>query len=83
MSDFFKSPAVTLMRFSQDEDTDGRGGDHVQQDIEIECVYIPSGESSDGNPERYYVIKTERWAFNSISELAALLVKAGCAEKME
>lgn len=78
---FLKVPAMTKATFEQDEDTSGRGGDIVSQDIEIECIHVPGDEHPDGNPGRYWVIKTDRWAFSDIGELTAILRKAGVEDK--
>lgn len=74
---FFTKPAMTKMTFSQDEDTSSERAGEVEQNIEIEVVYIPGHDAADGNPERYFVIKTERWAFDDIKSLLSILEKAG------
>ena len=79
---FYKSAAMVKMTFVQDEDTATTRDDFEEQQIEIEIVYIPGGDHADGNPKRYWCIKTERWAFSDLNELVALLKKAGVSEKV-
>ncbi len=37
----------------------------------------------DGGDGTFYAIETERWAFDSIAELVAVLLRAGCRETSE
>lgn len=60
--------AVTL---SQEADTMSSG----DQFIEIKFEWAPGGGTRD--EETFYAIKTERWAFNSLDELVAMMRKAG------
>lgn len=72
MSEFHKEPVMTKATFEQDEDTSStRGGAYVSQEIEVETVFVDP-------KDKYFVIKTERWWFNTIEDLVALLKKAGC-----
>jgi hypothetical protein len=71
--DSISPPKPTLIEacFEQDEDTAStRGGEEFQR---------LTVETNDGNgrDQRYYAIKTERWAFNDIAELTELLKRAG------
>ena len=77
MTDFYKKPAITKVQFAQDEDTSSSRDGDVEQTLTVETVFVAGGDHADGNPERYWVIETERWAFNSLDELVALLLKAG------
>lgn len=68
-----KPPQLIKCTFEQEEDTSSsRYGEFVHQEIEVERIDVV------GDDNRYFVIKTERWAFDSIEELVALLKKAGC-----
>ena len=68
-----KPPELMKCTFEQEEDTSStRVGEFVHQEIEIERIDVA------GDDSRYFVIKTERWAFDSIEELVAVLRKAGC-----
>lgn len=75
---FYKSAAMIKATFAQDEDTSTSRSGFEEQQIEIETVHIAGGDHVDGNPERYWCIMTERWAFSNVDELVALLKKAGC-----
>lgn len=71
--DFHPNPVMTKVIFEQDEDTSStRGGDYVAQELEVETIFVNSHD------HKYFVLKTERWAFNDLAELIDLLKKAGC-----
>lgn len=74
---FLKEPMMTRAVFEQDEDTSSTRSGHDDQTLEVEIVFVAGDRHADGNPERYFVITTERWAFNSIEDLVVLLKKAG------
>lgn len=76
--DFYKIPAMLKATFAQDEDTSTTRDGFEQQEIEVETVHIAGADHADGNPDRYWSIKTDRWAFSNLDELVALLKKAGC-----
>lgn len=60
--------------FTQESDTCSSIGDGYQNLIVRE---------EDGGGGSFYVIETERWAFDSIEELIAVLRRAGCRETSE
>ena len=68
-------PAPEMTRdcvtFTQEADTCASGGDGYQNLIVRE---------EDGGGGSFYAIETERWAFDSITELIAVLRRAGCRE---
>ncbi len=67
------TPGEVSMEWTQDEDTAGRANESVQQ-IRIFTA------SSEGTPEtRYFVIETERWAYDDPAQLVALLRKVADA----
>lgn len=57
--------------FTQETDTCASGDDGYQNLIVRE---------EDGGGGSFYAIETERWAFDSIEELIAVLRRAGCRE---
>ena len=77
MTAFYKSPAQVMIRFEQDEDGDSPRPHDMSQKLDVETVFTPGDGHEDGNPERYWSITTERWAFNNLDELVAVLKKAG------
>lgn len=80
MIEFLKHPAMTKVTFEQDEDTDGRS-DIESQTLDVECIHVPGEDHPDGNPGRYWVIQTNRWAFTDLDALIELLKKAGVEGK--
>jgi hypothetical protein len=71
-------PAPEMIRdcvtFTQEADTSAPGGDGYQNMIVRE---------EDGGGGSFYLIETERWAFDSIDEIIAILRRAGCRETSE
>lgn len=68
---FHDKPVITKVAFEQDEDTSSdRGGAYCAQDLEVETIYVDP-------TNKYYVLKSVRWAFNDLAELVETLKKAG------
>ena len=60
--------------FTQESDTCASHGDDYQN---------LTVREEDGGGGSFYAINTERWAFDSIEELVAVLRRAGCRETSE
>lgn len=65
------NPVAGNLTFQQNTDACSEGDQFLNVEI------------ADGGGGPYYIIKTDRWAFNDISDLVAILEKVKCAFKLE
>jgi len=73
-NDGMPEPNMVLTRIDFDQKGDCCDSEHQYMQL--------LRENGGTAPEdEFYVIKTERWAFDSIEDFVALLRRAGCREK--